>query len=53
MKDMDTMKPLTNTQISKLLLREHNLSVSYKSVGKILEDGEIIGKTVNGEKIEQ
>ena len=38
MKDMDTMKPLTNTQISKLLLREHNLSVSYKSVGKILED---------------
>ena len=53
MKDMDTMKPLTNTQISKLLLREHNLSVSYKSVGKILEDGEIVGKTVNGEKIEQ
>ena len=42
MKDMDTMKPLTNTQISKLLLREHNLSVSYKSVGKILEDGEKI-----------
>ena len=38
MKDMDTLKPLTNTQISKLLLREHNLSVSYKSVGKILED---------------
>ena len=38
MKDMDTMKPLTNTQISKLLLREYNLSVSYKSVGKILED---------------
>jgi len=38
MKDMDTMKPLTNTQISKLLLREHNLSVSYKSVGRILED---------------
>ena len=38
MKDMDTLKPLTNTQISKLLLREHNLSVSYKSVGRILED---------------
>ena len=38
MKDMDTMKPLTNTQISKLLLKEHNLSVSYKSVGRILED---------------
>ena len=36
--DMDTMQPLTNTQISKLLLREHNLSVSYESVGKILED---------------
>ena len=38
MKDMDTLNPLTNTQISKLLLREHNLSVSYKSVGRILED---------------
>ena len=38
MKDMDTMKPLTNTQISKLLLREENLSVSDESVGKILED---------------
>ena len=38
MKDMDTLKPLTNTQISKHLLREHNLSVSDESVGKILED---------------
>ena len=38
MKDMDTMKPLTNTQISKHLLREHNLSVSDESVGRILED---------------
>ena len=38
MKDMDTLKPLTNTQISKLLLREYNLSVSDESVGKILED---------------
>ena len=38
MNDMNTRKPLTNTQISKLLLREHNLSVSYKSVGRILED---------------
>jgi len=38
MKDMDTMKPLTNTQISKHLLREHNLSVSDESVGKILGD---------------
>ena len=38
MKDMRTRKPLTNTKISKLLLEEHNLSVSYKSVGRILED---------------
>ena len=37
-KDMRTRKPLTNTKISNLLLEEHNLSVSYKSVGKILED---------------
>ena len=49
-KDKRTRKPLTNTKISNLLLEEHNLSVSYKSVGKILEDGEIVGKTVNGEK---
>ena len=46
MKDMDTMKPLTNTQISKHLLREHNLSVSDESVGKILED--IEGKRRRG-----
>jgi len=38
MKDMNTLKPLTNTKISNLLLEEHNLSVSYKSVGRILED---------------
>ena len=37
-KDMRTRKPLTNTKISKLLLEEHNISVSYKSVGRILED---------------
>ena len=37
-KDMRTREPLTNTKISKLLLEEHNLSVSYKSVGRILED---------------
>ena len=37
-KDIRTRKPLTNTKISKLLLEEHNLSVSYKSVGRILED---------------
>ena len=38
MKDLRTRKPLTNTKISNLLLEEHNLSVSYKSVGRILED---------------
>ena len=38
MKDLRTRKPFTNTKISKLLLEEHNLSVSYKSVGRILED---------------
>ena len=37
-KDIRTRKPLTNTKISNLLLEEHNLSVSYKSVGRILED---------------
>ena len=37
-KDKRTRKPLTNTKISNLLLEEHNLSVSYKSVGRILED---------------
>ena len=44
-KDIRTRKPLTNTKISKLLLEEHNLSVSYKSVGKIT------GKYENGEKV--
>ena len=39
-KDIRTRKPLTNTKISKLLLEEHNLSVSYKSVERILEDVE-------------
>ena len=37
-KDFRTRKPLTNTKISNLLLEEYNLSVSYKSVGRILED---------------
>ena len=37
-KDMRTRKPLTNTKISKLLLEEHNISVSYNSVRRILED---------------
>ena len=40
-KDLRTRKPLTNTKISNLLLEEHNLSVSYKSVGRILEDIEL------------
>ena len=37
-KDKRTREPLNNSKISKLLLEEHNLSVSYKSVGRILED---------------
>jgi DNA invertase Pin-like site-specific DNA recombinase len=37
-KDLRTRKPLTNTKISKLLLEEHNISVSYNSVRRILED---------------
>ena len=37
-KDMRTRKPLNNTKISKLLLEEHNISVSYNSVRRILED---------------
>jgi DNA invertase Pin-like site-specific DNA recombinase len=37
-KDIRTRKHLTNTKISKLLLVEHNFTVSYKSVGRILED---------------
>ena len=40
MKDLRTLKSLPNTKISKLLLEEHNLSVLYKSVGRILEDVE-------------
>ena len=37
-KDMRTRKPLNNTKISKLLLEEHNLSVSYNTITRILED---------------
>jgi DNA invertase Pin-like site-specific DNA recombinase len=37
-KDIRTRKPLNNTKISKLLLEEHNISVSYNSVRRILED---------------
>jgi len=40
MKDKRTRKPLSNSKVSKLLMEEHNLSVSYKSVGRILEDVE-------------
>jgi DNA invertase Pin-like site-specific DNA recombinase len=39
-KDIRTRKPLTNSKISKLLLEEHNISVSYNSVRRILEDVE-------------
>jgi DNA invertase Pin-like site-specific DNA recombinase len=37
-KDVRTRKPLNNSKISKLLLEEHNISVSYNSVRRILED---------------
>jgi DNA invertase Pin-like site-specific DNA recombinase len=37
-KDLRTRKPLNNNKISKLLLEEHNISVSYNSVRRILED---------------
>ena len=36
--DKRTRKPLNNSKISKLLLEEHNLSVSYNSITRILED---------------
>ena len=37
-KDKRTREPLNNSKISKLLLEEHNLSVSYNSITRILED---------------
>ena len=37
-KDVKTKKPLNNTKISKLLQEEHNLSVSYNTITRILED---------------
>ena len=37
-KDVKTKKPLNNTKISKLLLEEHKLSVSYNTITRILED---------------
>ena len=41
MKDKRTRKPLSNSKISKLLLEEHNISVCYKTIGKIIEDVEM------------
>ena len=41
MKDKRTRKPLSNSKVSKLLLEEHNISVCYKTIGKILEDVEM------------
>ena len=38
--DKKTRKPLSNSKISKLLL-EHEISVCYKTIGKILEDVEM------------
>ena len=37
-KDKRTREPLNNSKISKLLLEEHNLSVSYNTITRILED---------------
>jgi len=41
MKDIRTRKPLSNSKVSKLLLEEHNISVCYKTIGKIIEDVEM------------
>ena len=38
MKDKRTRKPLSNSKVSKLLLEEHNISVCYKTIGRILGD---------------
>ena len=37
-KDKRTREPLNNSKISKLLQEEHNLSVSYNTITRILED---------------
>ena len=42
MKDKRTRKPLNNSKVSKLLLKEHNISVCYKTIGKIIEDVEMM-----------
>ena len=41
MKDIRTRKPLSNSKVSRLLLEEYNISVCYKTIGKILEDVEM------------
>ena len=41
MKGKRNRKPLSNSKVSKLLLEEHNISVCYKTIGKILEDVEM------------
>ncbi len=41
MKDKRTRKSLSNSKISTLLENEHNISVSYKTIGRILEDIEM------------
>ena len=41
MKDIRTRKPLSNSKVSRLLLEEYNISVCYKTIGKILEDIEM------------
>ena len=42
MKDKRTRKPLSNSKVSKLLMEEHNISVCYKTIGKIIEDVEMM-----------
>lgn len=42
MKDKRTRKPLSNSKVSKLLLEDHNISVCYKTIGKIIEDVEMM-----------
>jgi len=41
MKDIRTRKPLSNSKVSKLLLEDHNISICYKTIGKIIEDMEM------------
>ena len=41
MKDKRTRKPLSNSKVSTLLKKDHNISISYKTVGRIIEDIEM------------